>query len=247
MGEASGSLRQSTANYERASSCSNEVPNDDHGTIRGASLFRTGTPQRHEQPSQSPDPDVVQSYDPFPDPFAPDEPEEVGDDDESDVEEIDTPTVSCAILKHVLAAYVAKVSNRATIAPVTASMKATRRKADTCTVCNDVCVNHQKKAYVVCARCGLRSSVSCVSWLPLHNVPDRERVITQHPPLNIAYMCERCEQMAALGFTFGEIMLFSRHVSEDMLRRYLNWGATSTALLSTITNVSQEMSQALTW
>jgi integrase len=55
------------------------------------------------------------------------------------------------------------------------------------------------------------------------------------------------QQMAALGFTFGEIMLFSRHASEDMLRRYLNWGATSTALLSTITNVSQEMSQALTW
>jgi hypothetical protein len=94
------------------------------------------TPQRHEQPSQSPDPDVVQSYDPFSDPFAPAEPEEVEDDDESDVEEIDTPTVSCAILKHVLAAYVAKVSNRATIAPVTASMKVTRRKADTC-ICND--------------------------------------------------------------------------------------------------------------
>jgi hypothetical protein len=148
--------------------------------------------------SQSPA--AVAPFDPFADPF---EQEAAARDDSEPVDLTDEPEEDAevepdlgSVLTAVLTAYVAKAQNRRTVVEAPPPRMSTRRTTDTCAVCQTGCAAHAKKAYVVCTKCTSRASVSCLSWLPVHNVPNHEQAVETHQQLPITYVCERCDGAA---------------------------------------------------
>jgi hypothetical protein len=50
--------------------------------------------------------------------------------------------------------------------------------------------------------------------------------------------------MASLGHTNDQMLMFSKHRSEEMLLRYLNWGQAAEALNEEVRQVSTTMTAA---